>query len=85
LFDQKYSKNSNIVKSECIVKYEAELSASLHQSSVSHDPSKIILICWCDAQETFLITVNIENSCAAGIVHFEINFSYVLAYLRGIQ
>ncbi len=28
-------------------------------SSVSHDPSEIILICWFAAQETF-----VENSCA---------------------
>ncbi len=28
--------------------------ASLFQSSVSHDPSEIILICWFVAQETFL-------------------------------
>jgi len=29
----------------------------------SHDPSEIILICWFDAQETFLIIINVENSC----------------------
>jgi len=28
---------------------------SLLQSSVSHDPSEIILICWFGAQETFII------------------------------
>jgi len=28
-------------------------SASLLQSSVSHDPSEIILICWFGAQEYF--------------------------------
>ncbi len=43
---------------------KAEFSASLLQSSVSHDPSEIILICWFAAQETFLI-INVENSCAA--------------------
>ncbi len=32
------------------------------QSSVSHDPSEIIVICWIDAQETF---INVENSYAA--------------------
>ncbi len=32
------------------------------QSSVSRDPSEIILICWFAAQETFIISV--ENSCA---------------------
>jgi len=30
------------------------------QSSVSHDPSEIILICWFAAQEIFLITINVE-------------------------
>jgi len=34
---------------------KAEFSASLLQSSVSHDPSEIILICRFDAQETFII------------------------------
>jgi len=28
---------------------KTEFSASLLQSSVSHDPSEIILICWFDA------------------------------------
>ncbi len=31
----------------------------LRQSSVSHDPSEIILKCWFGAQETFLIIINI--------------------------
>ncbi len=44
---------------------KAEFSASFLQSSVSHDPSEIILICWFAAQETFLIIINVENSCAA--------------------
>ncbi len=43
---------------------KAEFSASLLQSSVSHDPSEIILICWFAAQETFMI-ISVENSCAA--------------------
>jgi len=34
------------------------------KSSVSHDISEILLICWYAAQETFLIT-NVDNSCAA--------------------
>ncbi len=33
----------------------------LLQSSVSHDPSEIILICWFDSQEAFII-LNVENS-----------------------
>ncbi len=40
---------------------KAEFSASLLQSSVSHDPSEIILICWFAAQETFII-IDVENS-----------------------
>jgi len=28
-------------------------------TSVSHDPSEIILICWFAAQETFLIIINV--------------------------
>ncbi len=41
----------------CDVK--AEFSASLLQSSVSHDPSEIILICWFAAQDTFTI-INVK-------------------------
>ncbi len=45
---------------------KAEFSASLLQSSVSHDPSEIILICWFAAQETFIIIIiNVENNSAA--------------------
>jgi len=40
---------------------KAEFSASLLQSSVSHDPSEITLIF--DAQKTFTIVINVENSC----------------------
>ncbi len=40
------------------------ISASLLQSSVSHDPSEMILICCSAAQGTFLIVSNVENSCA---------------------
>jgi len=47
---------------------KAEFSASLLQSSVSHDPSEITLIWWFDAQETFLIINNVKNSCAAYIL-----------------
>ncbi len=42
---------------------KAEFSASLLQSSVSHDPSEIRLIYWFGAQETFPI-INVENNCA---------------------
>ncbi len=34
----------------------------LFQSSVSHDPSEIFLICWFGAKETSLI-INVEHSC----------------------
>ncbi len=42
----------------------ADFSASLLQSSVSHDPSEFIWICWFTVQETFLLIINVENSCA---------------------
>ncbi len=42
---------------------KAESSASLLLSSVSHDPSEIILICWFAAQETSIIK-NIETYAA---------------------
>ncbi len=44
--------------------YKAEFSAVLLQSSVSHDPLEIILICWVGAQDTFLIGVDVENTRA---------------------
>jgi len=42
-----------------------EFSASLLPSSVSHDPSEIILMYSFGAQGTLLIIINVENSCAA--------------------
>ncbi len=36
----------------------AEFSESLLKSSVSHDPSEILLIWWLAAQETFAIIIN---------------------------
>ncbi len=45
-------------KIELIPVIKAEFSASLLQSSVSHDPSEIIYA-------DFLIIINVENSCAA--------------------
>jgi len=42
----------------------AEFSASLLHSSVSRDPSEIILMCWFGAQEIFHIIINGKNSCA---------------------
>ncbi len=37
----------------------------LLQVSVSHDTSEIILKCWFGAQETVIIIIEAENSCAA--------------------
>ncbi len=70
LFDQKYSKyyyNLNICfLCEYLLNCNLFLSSKLNfQSSVSHDSSEIIIICWFAAQETFLIIINVENSCAA--------------------
>jgi len=36
--------------------------AKFIESSVSHDPPEIILICWFDAWETFLIIIIIINN-----------------------
>ncbi len=44
----------------CNAEFPAVINSSL-QSSVSHDPSEIILICWFAAQETFLIIFNVET------------------------
>ncbi len=44
---------------------KSDFLASLLQSSLSHDPSEIIQLCWFDAEETFLIIRNVEISCAA--------------------
>ncbi len=49
--------NSNVIYS---FDGKAELS-SLLQSSVSHDPSEIILTCWVGAQETLLININVKT------------------------
>ncbi len=41
------------------------LQQLLLQTSESHDPSEIILICRFGAQETFLIIIIFKSSCAA--------------------
>ncbi len=51
-------KNTTIL---IIAVIKAEFSASLLQSSFSHDPSEISLICRFAAQETFMIIVNVET------------------------
>ncbi len=38
---------------------------NFQQSSVSHDPSEIIPLRWFGGQETFLIIINVENSCGS--------------------
>ncbi len=74
-FDQKYSRIRNIVKYYYNLKelfsmwiyckmyfitvIKAVFSSSLLQSSVSHDPSEIILIYWFAPQETFVIIINV--------------------------
>ncbi len=63
LFDEKYSKISNEIKIFYNAIYpchgKAEFSASLLQSSVSHDPSEIIWICYYDLvlKKHFLIII----------------------------
>ncbi len=60
---------------------KAEFSASLLQSSVSHDPTEIILIRPAD-QETFLNIINVENSCVASLFFF---FFFTLETLFEIE
>ncbi len=43
---------------------KGDFSVSLLQSSVSNDPSEIILICLFAAQEKNIIIINVENSAA---------------------
>ncbi len=50
-----------ILKSHLFLWWKSEFSASLLQSSVSHDPSEIILICWFGAQKNIIIKA--ENLC----------------------
>ncbi len=45
--------------------YSCDGNVEFLQSSVSHDPSEIILILRFVAQETFLIIINVKNSCSA--------------------
>ncbi len=47
---------------------DAKLNFQHHNTSVSPNPSEIILIYWFAAQETLIIIINVENSCAAS--HF---------------
>ncbi len=55
---------------------KAEFSASFPQSSVSHGPSEIILICWFGAQETFIIIINVENGLSFWmVIYIEMNMN----------
>ncbi len=57
--------------------------ASFLQSSVSHDPSEIILIGLFNAQETFLIIINVENSCSCSAYYLcEFQISSICICLR---
>jgi len=50
---------------------KAVFSASLLQSSVSHDPLEIMIIWWFDDKETFIIIIiNVENSYLPEIERF---------------
>ncbi len=53
-------------------------------TSVSHDPSEIILICWFAAQEIFLIISKAENSFAASYFcgNYDIFFSRFINELK---
>ncbi len=54
---------------------KAEFSASLFESSVSHNPSEINLISFA-AQETFLIIIAASHLCINRDAFFRINFIY---------
>ncbi len=55
---------------------------------MSHDSSEIILICWFAAQETSLIIINVENSCAASYCirkHGSIIFYRILWWIESLK
>ncbi len=47
---------------------------ALLQFSVSHDPSEIILICWFDAREPFLIIITAKYLCGKRDTFFAVFF-----------
>ncbi len=56
------------------------------QSSVSHDPPEIILICWFGAQETYLILINIENVYVINSERYLINiFIFLYFHCNGLK
>ncbi len=81
LFELKIQYNSNIVKFKLLfILNMYNISRNLFLwgqswifiiiTSVSHDSSEIILICWFAAQETFRIIINVEYSCAVTFFYF---------------
>jgi len=64
------------LKCNLLLIYNAEFSASLLQSSVSHDPSEIILICRFAGQETFHLIISFKQLCyfiffVETVMHFD--------------
>ncbi len=70
LYYHKYSKKQQQQKQlycEWFLQFKITVliySCNSKQSSVSHDPSEVILICWFAVQKTFIIIIiiNVENS-----------------------
>jgi len=54
--------------------YSCEFPASLLQSSVSHDPSEIILKCRFAAQEKFIINVEITELLKITLLNIFVHF-----------
>ncbi len=48
----------------CFYDSKAGFSASLLQSSVSHVPSEIIIICWFTAEEKIFIIISVKTRCS---------------------
>ncbi len=48
-----------------------------------HDSSEIIVLCWFGAQETFVIVINVENSCDAQyfLKHYTLDDIWLLLVL----
>ncbi len=73
-----------ILKCHLFIWCKADFSASLLQSSVSHDPSEIIIICWFDAQDFFLIIIKCEKSSASYVcrnfkITLKCHFNFILS------
>ncbi len=83
LFDQNAAKQFVKYYYNLIYSYYGKFSASLLQSSVSHDPSEIILICWFAAQKTFLIIINVKTVVLLNI--FVETIIYLFRFLWWIE